>query len=349
MIYEVRINPISGCQELVSLAGVESSTIGCVWKSTDAYACITDCADCSLGMINNAATQLGYTASASNSSTAIGLGAAACCTSTAIGNGACAISNNEVHIKGGCAEITNKCNCINISNEGSTVIDVSDTALNVCSEANIYLNVACGCIDIKGCSVVANADTDKVSIGASVTGAACSVAIGANATTAACSTAIGYCACATNGSVALGNGATATCGIDIKGAGAEVCIDCNSGTINIGNGNVVNYGNTAIGTLLGIPNGVTDAVIIGQANSIPSGCTLDGVTLIGDLGELGVDYQETVGSGDVVIGTYICNPFHYCASNGYIYSGSCLMTGRILNNATELPSSNCSLILYYVS
>ena len=309
MIYEVRLNPISGSQELVSLAGVSSSTIGCAWKSTDAYACITDCADCSLGMVNNAATQLGYTASASNSSTAIGLCATACCTSTAIGNGACDIGDNEIHIKGGSAEVISKCNCINISNGGSTVIDVSVTALNACSEANIYLNVACDCIDIKGCTAVVNVGTN---------------------------------------SVAIGNGATATCGIDIKGANSEVRLD-NTGAVIVGTYNTVcNTGNTVIGGNQCTGSGTADTVVIGQSNSIPDACNISEAVVIGDLGEIGTDYAGSISSGDVIIGGYLSGPFKYCASNGYTYSNEKLMTGRILECAAELPASNCSLLLYYV-
>jgi len=152
----------------------------------------------------------------------------------------------------------------------------------------------------------------------------------------------------TENSVALGCDAAITCGIDIKSTNAEVCVNPQSGGTYIGSNSVICCDvNTAIGSYLEIGSGVTDSVIIGQSTSVTSGCTLDGVTLIGDLGELGVDYPETVGSGDAVIGVYNCNPFHYCASNGYTYSGSKLMTGRMLACPAELPASNCSLVLFY--
>lgn len=365
MEYIVLENAITGCQELVSTAGVESATIGCVWKSTDAYVCITDCNDCALGMVNGSATQLGYNASASNSSTAIGLNAASCCASTAIGNGACAIGDNEIHIKGGSAEVISKCNCINISNGGSTVIDVSDTALNACSEANIYLNVACGCIDIKGCSAVAVIDASAVIVGNSATGLSCSVSIGANVTTAACSTAIGYCACATNGSVALGYNATATCGIDIKSPNAEVCISNNQ--IMIGHcvnstdecgfiaGNNINVCadlyNTVVGSSisLGCSTSGSFNVILGYGHEIINN-DLVGLTVVGSsIDECGIDFKGGINDGDVILGTADC-AFQLCASNGYLYSagGSCLMTGRVLASCSELPATNCSLLLYYV-
>lgn len=306
MIYEVRENPVTGDQELVSLAGVESSTIGCKWCSNELYACITDCADCSLGMINSSATQLGYNASASNCSTAIGVGSVSCCNGIAINGEAC---------------------------------DTDAIAIGTTAAAD---TVAIGD------KVVV--DTSAVIVGKSATGLSCSVSIGANATTAACSTAIGYCACATNGSVAIGSNATATCGIDIKGVCSEVYIEGPVGTTSIGYSNVIRSdGNTVVGSYLDIGNSVGDSVIIGQSNSIPDNCALDGVTIIGDLGEIGVDYQETVGGGDVVIGLYNCNPFHYCSSNGYTYSGSCLMTGRILPSSSCLPATDCSNILFFVS
>lgn len=326
MEYIVLENAITGCQEFVSTAGTESSTIGCVWKSTDAYACITDCADCSLGMINSSATQLGYTASASNSSTAIGLGATACCTSTAIGNGASAIGANEVHIKGGCSEITNKCNCINISNEGSTAIYVSNTALNVSSDSNTYLNVACDCIDVKGCTAVVN--------------------VGAN-------------------SVAIGANATATCGIDIKGNSAEVCVDVTKDSVRIGRCNSTSNALTNE-TLIGQYNSVesvdaaslvvigsgnevncdaTGNIIIGSSNAICS--SLIDVVLIGtELGSQYDTYASDLHNSDVVIGD--ASSYNKLCCNGYRYHNGCLMTGRILNCAAELPASNCSLIMYYV-
>lgn len=365
MEYIVLENAITGCQELVSTAGVESATIGCVWKSTDAYVCITDCNDCALGMVNGSATQLGYNASASNSSTAIGLSAVSCCTSTAIGNGACAIGDNEIHIKGGSAEVISKCNCINMSNGGSTVIDVSDTALNACSEANIYLNVACGCIDIKGCSAVAVIDDSAVIVGNSATGLSCSVAIGANATTAACSTAIGYCACASNGSVAIGNGATATCGIDIRGANSRVTSDCNGnvyvGLCNassnalhsdniFGSYNTVGNVDAPNNVIVGVGNSINcdanDAILIGDANEI-NVCATNVIAIGMEIGSAYDTYASSIGDNDVILGNASAyNKF--CGSNGYLYRGECLMTGRILECAACLPATCSQLILYYV-
>ncbi len=346
MIYEVRINPISGCQELVSLAGVESSTIGCVWKSTDAYACITDCADCSLGMINGAATQLGYNASAVNSSTAIGANANSCCTAIALGCGATATDN-------GIAIGTNLTACCDEVLIGDKVIINDNTVING-SDGGCSNVVAINATATASCQVAVNGlidvTSDYVTLG-SATGAASAVAIGASTTGTACSVVIGCGAsvsCA--GDVAIGRGATITCGIDILSTSSEICLNAPTGDTHIGSNNYIHCltSNTVIGSFLDIGCGVTDSVIIGQSTYIPDGCTLAGVTLIGDLAEIGVDYQETVSSGDVVIGVYNCNPFHYCASNGYTYSGSKLMTGRILNCAAELPLTNCDLVLYYV-
>lgn len=225
-----------------------------------------------------------------------------------------------------CIETCDACSLAHLSNNCVSL-----------GNADIYAKVCCDCIDIKGCTAAVNVGADKVAIGASATGTACSVVIGCGASVS----------CA--GGIAIGRGAAATCGIDIKSPNAEVCINAQTGGTSIGSNIVIHCDtNTAIGSHIGIGNGVTDSVIIGQSNTIIDGCTLNGVSIIGDLGELGVDYTETVSSGDVVIGVYDCNPFHYCASNGYTYSGSKLMTGRILNCAAELPATNCDLLLYYV-
>lgn len=382
MIYEVRINPISGCQELVSLAGVESSTIGCVWKSTDAYACITDCADCSLGMINGAATQLGYTASASNSSTAIGASATSCCTAIALGCGATATDNGiaiGTNLTACCDEvligdkvIITDNTVINGSDGGcSNVVAINATATASCQvavnglidvtsdyvtlgSADIYTKVCCDCIDIKGCTAAVNVDVNKVAIGASATGTACSVVIGCGASVS----------CA--GDIAIGRGATITCGIDIKSTNAEVCISNNR--IMIGHcvnstdecgflaGNNINVCadlfNTVIGSNISFGCTLSGAgnTIIGYGHELVNNVYSD-LTVIGScIDECGIDFKGCINDRDVILGT-ADSAFQLCASNGYLYSagGSCLMTGRILNCAAELPASNCSLILYYVS
>jgi len=346
MIYEVRINPISGCQELVSLAGVESSTIGCVWKSTDAYACITDCDDCSLGMINGAATQLGYNASASNSSTAIGANATSCCTAIALGCGATATDNgiaigtnltaccDEVLIgdkviiadntvingsDGGCSNVvainaTATASCQVVING---LIDVSNTALNVCPEANIYAKVCCDCIDIKGCTAAVNVGADKVSIGASVLGLAHYIA------------AIGYCPTVLGtGGVSIGCSTTATSGVAI-GRGACVTHGVSIGTgTNTCYGVAIGYGACSYGSAIAIG-------MSAQANS-------QNVIAIGRS-----VVTDTNCAGDTFIG-YNTNVFKFCAATGYTYGNGCMMTGRILNCAAELPATNCDLLLYYV-
>lgn len=364
-VYVIKCNPLSGCLEPTKVSGNESLTLGCVWNSTDVAATINDCDGCQLAQLNQTSVALGLDATALNNGTSLGLGASSTCTAIALGCGATATDNgiaigtnltaccDEVLIgdkviiadntvingsDGGCSNVvainaTATASCQVVIND---LIDVTSDYVTLGS-TNIYAKVCCDCIDIKGCTAAVNVDVNKVAIGANVTGTACSVAIGCGASVS----------CA--GDIAIGRGAAATCGIDIKSPNAEVCINANSGGTFIGSNIVIHCDtNTAIGSHIGIGSGVTDSVIIGQSNTIIDGCTLNGVSIIGDLGELGVDYTETVSSGDVVIGVYDCNPFHYCASTGYTYSGSKLMTGRILNCAAELPATNCSLLLYYV-
>lgn len=380
MEYIVLENAITGCQELVSTAGTESSTIGCIWKSTDAYACITDCDDCSLGMINGAATQLGYNASAVNSSTAIGASATSCCTAIALGCGATATDNgiaigtnltaccDEVLIgdkviitdntvingsDGGCSNVvainaTATASCQVVING---LIDVSNTALNVCSEANIYAKVCCDCIDIKGCTAAVNVDVNKVAIGANATGTACSVVIGCGASVS----------CA--GDIAIGRGATITCGIDIKSTSSEVYID--SSSVCLGNSNVSSnaltgevlighynsIGNVDAAQVVAIGSGneincdATGSILIGGGNTICS--CLTGAILIGtELGSQYDTYASDIHDSDVVIGD--ASSYNKFCNNGYRYHNGCLMTGRILNCAAELPATNCDLLLYYV-
>ena len=140
MEYIVLENAITGCQELVSTAGVESATIGCVWKSNEAYVCITDCDDCSLGMVNGSATALGYNASASNNSIAIGCGNTTTCDGIAIGNQLTACCDEVLISDKVCLSGTNtivgKGASVQCSATGATVLGANAT---VCANDNIAI------------------------------------------------------------------------------------------------------------------------------------------------------------------------------------------------------------------
>lgn len=365
MIYRVVTNTLTGCLEAESLAGTQSATIGCVWSSTETYNCQVDCDGCSLGGVTASATYLGYNASALNNGVSVGKSSSTTCTSIAIGCGATSYDNGiaiGTNLTACCDEvligdkvIITDNTVINGSDGGcSNVVAINATATASCQVVinglvdvntdgvslgygDIYAKVCCDCIDVKGCTAVINVGTNSVTIGANAT------------TAAACAVAIGYCACASNGSVALGYNATATCGIDIKGANSEVRLD-NTGSVIVGISNTVcTTGNTVVGSSQCTGSGTTDTVVIGQSNTIPDACTISEAVVIGDLGEIGVDYAGSISSGDVILGGYTEGPFKYCASNGYTYSNEKLMTGRILDSCSELPATDCSLLLYYVS
>lgn len=346
MIYRIVTNTLTGCLCAEPLAGTQRATIGCVWTSTETYNCQVDCDGCSLGGVNASATYLGYNASAVNSSTAIGASATSCCTAIALGCGATATDNgiaigtnltaccDEVLIgdkviiadntvingsDGGCSNVvainaTATASCQVVING---LIDVSNTALNVCSEGNIYAKVCCDCIDIKGCTAAVNVDADKVSIGASVLNLA------------HYTTAIGYCpTILSTGGVAIGCTTTATSGVAI-GRGA-----CVTHGVSIGTGT-----NTCYGVAIGC-----GACAYGSSIAIGMSAQANSQNVIA-IGRSVV--TDTNCAGDTFIG---CGSkvFKFCAATGYTYGNGCMMTGRILNCAAELPATNANLILYYV-
>lgn len=329
MIYEVRLNPISGSQELVSLAGVSSSTIGCVWKSTDAYVCITDCDDCSLGMVNGSATQLGYNASASNNSTAIGVGATSCC--------------NGIAING-------------------TADDTDAIAIGTTAAAD---TVAIGN------KVVV--DTNAVIVGKSATGLSCSVSIGANAQSQ-CGVAIGICSVSCAQGTAIGPNSRASNGISI-GSGSGMLAAGNM-AILIGDASNGDCYSTAIGvSASSCENGVSigsyaatdiESIAIGKCAAAFGCCSIaigsEAITDEDNGIAIGhgayAEYANTIAIGngvdadtDCVGDTFIgsgSNVFKFCGETGYTYGNGCMMTGRILASCSELPATNCSLLLYYV-
>lgn len=379
-VYVITCNSLSGCLEPTKVSGNESLTLGCVWNSTDVAATINDCDGCQLAQLNQTSVALGLGATALNNGTSLGLGASSTCTAIALGCGATATDNgiaigtnltaccDEVLIgdkviitdntvingsDGGCSNVvainaTATASCQVVING---LIDVSNTALNVCSEANIYAKVCCDCIDIKGCTAAVNVGADKVAIGANVTGAACSVVIGCGASVS----------CA--GDIAIGRGATITCGIDIKSTNAEVYID--SSSVCLGNSNVSSnaltgevlighynsIGNVDAAQVVAIGSGneincdATGSILIGGGNTICS--CLTGAILIGtELGSQYDTYASDIHDSDVVIGD--ASSYNKFCNNGYRYHNGCLMTGRILNCAAELPATNCDNILFIV-
>lgn len=380
-VYVIKCNPLSGCLEPTKVSGNESLTLGCVWNSTDVAATINDCDGCQLAQLNQTSVALGLDATALNNGTSLGLGASSTCTAIALGCGATATDNgiaigtnltaccDEVLIgdkviiadntvingsDGGCSNVvainaTATASCQVVIND---LIDVTSDYVTLGS-TNIYAKVCCDCIDIKGCTAAVNVDVNKVAIGANVTGTACSVAIGCGASVS----------CA--GDIAIGSGAAATCGIDIKSPNAEVCISNNR--ITIGHcinstdecgfiaGNNINVcadlSNTVIGSNISFGCTLSGAgnTIIGYGHELVNSVYSD-LTIIGScIDECGIDFKGCINDRDVILGT-ADSAFQLCASNGYLYSagGSCLMTGRILNCAAELPATNCSLLLYYV-
>ena len=368
MLYEIRCNSLIGCLEAVALAGTEKATIGCIWNSTDEYASIKDCNGCYLANIDAQTVAIGKDTTALNNSIAIGCGNTTTCDGIAIGNqltacagevlisdvlcttcmgialgkGACIVDNGiaiGANLTACCDEILigdkvaiTDNTVINGCDSGcSNVVAINATATDNCQVViNGLVDVTCASVTL-GCVATVNT---KVALGDSTTAGNCGVAIGNGATAAACSTAIG-------------NGACAACGIDIKGGCSEVILNFNN-TVTIGTSNTVcNAGNTVIGTAICAGSGTTDTVIIGQANMVPDACNISEAVVIGDLGEIGVDYTGSISSGDVILGGYLSGPFKYCASNGYTYSNECLMTGRIIDCA-DLPASNCENILFVV-
>lgn len=363
MIYRVVTNTLTGCLCAEPLAGTQRASIGCVWTSTETYNCQVDCDGCSLGGVNASATYLGLNSTALNNGTSLGLGSSSTCTAIALGCGATATDNgiaigtnltaccDEVLIgdkviitdntvingsDGGCSNVvainaTATASCQVVIND---LIDVSNTALNVCSESNIYAKVCCDCIDVKGCTSAINIDTNKVDIGASVTGAACSVTIGANATSSACcSTAIGYCATA-NGRYGIAIGTSATSPYD---GGIAIGTCSNADNYSIGSGYRSNAGrySVAIGyaanaLCYGVAIGYNAKTCCSYTNAIGYGVTAD-----------------TGCQGDTFIG-YGPKVFKFCGSSGYVYGNGNLLVGRILNCAAELPATNCDGILYFV-
>lgn len=330
MIYEVRENPVTGNQELVSLAGVESSTIGCKWCSNELYTCITDCADCSLGMINSSATQLGYNASASNCSTAIGAGSVSCCNGIAINGTAC--DTDAIAIGANAAADTVAIGNKVVIDTNAVIIGKSATGLS--------------------CSVAIGANAQ----------AQCGVAIGFCSVSCAQGTAIGPNSRASNGiSIGSGSGMLDAGNLAIL-IGDASNGDCSAISIGISSSSCEN--GVSIGSYTATD---IDSIAIGKCSAAYGCCSIaigsnavtddDKAIAIGCLAH--AEYTNTIAIGNGVETDTCCagdtfigcgsNVFKFCGETGYTYGNGCMMTGRILPSSSCLPASNCENILFFVS
>lgn len=330
MIYRIVTNTLTGCLCAEALAGTQRATLGCVWPSPETYNCQVDCDGCSLGGVNATATYLGKDAYASNCSTAIGSGSVACC--------------NGIAING-------------------TATDTDAIAIGTTAAAD---TVAIGN------KVVV--DTNAVIVGKLATGLSCSVSIGANAS-AQCGVAIGICSVSCAQGVSIGPNSRASNGISIgsgsgmltSGSQAILIGDASNGdccAISIGVSSSSCENGVSIGSYAATD---AEAISIGKCAaaygcySIAIGSEAmtdeDGGIAIGCLAH--AEYANTIAIGpgvdadtDCVGDTFIgsgSNVFKFCGETGYTYGNGCMMTGRILNSAAELPASNCELLLYFVS
>lgn len=358
-VYVVKCDPLSGCLEPVKVSGNESLTLGCVWNSTDVAATINDCDGCQLAQFNQTSVALGVDASALNNGVSVGKSSSTTCTAIAIGCGATATDNGiaiGANLTACCDEILigdkvaiTDNTVINGCDSGcSNIVAINATATNNYQVViNRLVDVTCASVTL-GC--VANVNT-KVALGDSATAGNCGVAIGNGATAAA-------------NAVAIGNGATATCGIDIRGANSRITSDCNGnvyvGLCNVssnalqsdnifGSYNTVGNVDAPNNVIIGVGNSINcdanDAILIGDANEI-NVCATNVIAIGMEIGSVYDTYASSIGNNDVILGNAVAyNKF--CGTNGYLYRGNCLMTGRIIDCA-DLPATCCSLILYYV-
>lgn len=326
-LYQVRKNSLDQL-EAIKISGNESVGLGHEWVSDDAFVSIKDCNNDTLGYIEEEVA-IGLNASAANTSISIGCGSASCC--------------NGIAING-------------------TATDTDAIAIGTTAAAD---TVAIGN------KVVV--DTTAVIIGKSATGLSCSVSIGAN-TSAQCGVAIGYCSVSCAQGTAIGPNSRASNGISI-GSGSGMLTAGNQ-AILIGDASNGDCCAISIGaSTSSCDNGVSigsyaaadlESIAIGKCSAAYGCCSIaigsnaitdeDGGIAIGCLAH--AEYANTIAIGngvdadtDCVGDTFIgsgSNVFKFCGETGYTYGNGCMMTGRILNDASELPASNCELLLYYV-